>query len=236
MARQGSSTSGDLYADLHFVKDLPTQRILLRLLDEVATLRAAASQAATLSLPQVQAALQRGGSAELNVSGLVGVLLNEQFGQGWRDDGSYIFETVGRNLKLLTSPFGGNLRLERVQEELTLTGTTTNTLGSLKPANSLLLAGNVVVLTTITRAVANPTTLSLGDGGAAGRFATGVGVTVGSSKVGLRQWRGVVAADVDGPYEAAGGVMTVTIDGAGALTAGRVRVELFYLVGTAPTT
>lgn len=113
------------------------------------------------------------------------------------------------------------------EEEVTLStsGTTSDSVGNLLPANSLILAVVGYVTTTITTA----TDWALGISGAGTRFASAnATMTAGATSIGINQWSGTVAI-----AQAAAAKVRITTTGTPG--AGKIRVGVFYLQFTAPT-
>lgn len=114
-------------------------------------------------------------------------------------------------------------------ELLTLStgGATTDTVGNLLPANSVILSVVARVTTTITTA----TDWKLGDGTTADRFTSAnATMTAGTTDVGLRQWDGTGAT---GPIQSAAAKVRVTTTGTPG--AGAVRITVFYRQFVPPT-
>jgi hypothetical protein len=119
-----------------------------------------------------------------------------------------------------------------LQESLTLStsGTTTDTTANLLPANSVILAVNARVTTTITTA----TNWSVGDTTTATRFSSANStLTAGTTSVGLNQWKGAVATDATGPTQVSAAKVRVTTTGTPG--AGAIRLVVFYRRYSAPT-
>lgn len=127
---------------------------------------------------------------------------------------------------------GANLAIGASSEEITLStsGTTTDSSANLLPANSLILGVVARVTTTITTA----TDWKLGDPTTAGRFtAANSTLTAGTTDIGILHWSGAVSTLATGPSQAAAAKLRITTTGTPG--AGKVRVTVFYLTLTAPT-
>lgn len=131
---------------------------------------------------------------------------------------------------------GALLGVAAVEEETTLStsGATTDTTIQL-PANSLILA--VVARITVSIAGVNSTALQIGDSNVATRFGSGGTLTIGATIIGLNHLKGSVATDNAGPVQGAAASVRFTLAGGGDNTpsGGKVRVTIFYLTPTAPT-
>lgn len=129
------------------------------------------------------------------------------------------------------------MTISSISEEITLAtnATTTDSTANLLPANSLILGVVARVTTTITAAA---TGWSLGDGATTARFAannTNLTANDASKTYGLAHWQGGVSTDATGPVQVAAAKLRVTCAG-GNPGAGKVRVTVFYIPFTAPTT
>lgn len=108
---------------------------------------------------------------------------------------------------------------------LSTVGTTTDTVGNLLPANSLIESVVARVTTTITTA----TSWALGDGTTAARFAAANStMTAGATSVGTAHWAGTISS-----VQAAAAKVRVTT--VGTPGAGVVRITVFYSQLVAPT-
>jgi hypothetical protein len=126
---------------------------------------------------------------------------------------------------------GASLKIESASELVSgLLGTSVDTTANLLPANAIILA----VVTRVTTAITGATSFAVGDASATARFATGLGIGLGATGVGTRQWNGSVAADIDGPRQTAAAKVRLTAGGAPFIL-GAVRVTVFYIQFTAPT-
>lgn len=106
-------------------------------------------------------------------------------------------------------------------------GTTTDTSANLLPANSIIRS----VVVRVTAAITTATAFSVGDATIAARFlATGTGLTIGSTGVGLAH---VDQTGTSGPRQTAAAKVRVTTTG--TPSAGTVRITVFYEQFVAPT-
>ena len=120
------------------------------------------------------------------------------------------------------------------EEDLVLStsGTTTNTAASLLPGGALILG----VVARVTTTIATATDWKLGDTTTAGRFCpaqSGAQLTSGATIVGLDHWSGAVTTLAAGPSQAA--ATTVRVTTTGTPSAGRIRIGVYYMLFTAPT-
>ncbi len=128
----------------------------------------------------------------------------------------------------------------RATELLTLStavgsNTATSTSANLLPAGAIIDAVLTRVTTTITSG-GTVTTMAVGDPTTAGRFsAAATGITANSTRVGIDQWSGAVTTLAAGPSQAAAAKVTITMNNSTALTAGVVRITVFYRQFVAPT-
>src|SRR5260221_6724162 len=108
---------------------------------------------------------------------------------------------------------------------------TTDTVGNLLPANSLIVAVTSFVMTVIPTA----TSFTLGDGTTAARFDTGVLVAAGTNSVGLLQ-NNTANTNAAGPVQAAAAKVRFTATGGTPATAtGQLRISVFFSRFIAPT-
>jgi len=113
---------------------------------------------------------------------------------------------------------------------LSTSGTTTDSVADLLPANSIIGGVACRVTTTITTA----TDWSIGDVATAARFsAASVNLTAGSTVVGLAHQGGAVSTDATGPTQADAAKLRITTTGTPG--AGAIRCTVFYSQFTAPT-
>lgn len=150
---------------------------------------------------------------------------------GWSDDATTITATAARLVELLETANGAKIRFGTNSEVITLNtgGTTTDSVANLLPADSLILFCHARVLQTITTA----TLVQIGTSGAAARFHSPLTQSAGSAEIGIRHWRGSVAADAGGPSQTAADKVRITCNANPG--AGQVRVTMSYLLGVAPT-
>lgn len=117
----------------------------------------------------------------------------------------------------------------QASENLTLNtgGATTDTSANLLPANSVIRA----VVVRVTTAISTATAFTVGDATTAGRFlATGTGLTLGSTGVGLVHVDQTGAA---GPRQTAAAKVRITTTG--TPSGGAIRITVFYEQYVAPT-
>jgi hypothetical protein len=134
------------------------------------------------------------------------------------------FAAVGAN--------GSNAAILMSTELLTLStaGVTTDTAANLLPANSIILAIEIRVTTTI----ATATAFTVGDATVADRFlATGTALTSGTTAIGTNMWVATRTAAGQGQQQVAAAKVRVTTTG--TPTAGAVRISVWYIQLTAPT-
>lgn len=145
--------------------------------------------------------------------------------------GSGALTVTGAALNQATAN-GANLAITSASEEITLStsGTTTDSTANLLPAGSIILGVVARVTTTITTA----TDWSLGDGTTAARFAAANStLTAGTTSIGLAHWSGAISTLAAGPSQAAAAKLRITTTGTPG--AGKIRVTVFALTHTAPT-
>jgi hypothetical protein len=134
-----------------------------------------------------------------------------------------------------TGGFGSLFQFGSWNEEITLStvGTTTNSATDL-PSSSLILGVTIRVTTTI--AGGGVTGFDVGDPTTAKRFFSNfTPLTAGtSSPNALQMWQGGVATDAAGPVQYTTAKLRITALG-GTPTAGKVRVVVYYIQFTAPT-
>ena len=148
--------------------------------------------------------------------------------------GLIVAATSGQSANLIEvqGQHGDLLAVHCATENLTLStsGTTTNTSANLLPANALILAVVCRVTTTITTA----TNWSVGDSTTAARFSSANGtLTAGTTSVGLNHQQGAVTTDAAGPVQVS--ATTVRITTTGTPGAGAIRITVYYISLTAPT-
>lgn len=141
--------------------------------------------------------------------------------QNTTDNGAEV--TYGSNSELLTlsTAVGAN--------------TATSTSANLLPAGAIIDQ----VVTRVTTAITSGgtvTTMAVGDPTTAARFsAAAVGITLNSTRVSMDHWSGAVTTLAAGPTQAAAAKVTITCNNSTALTAGAVRITVFYHMATPPT-
>lgn len=127
---------------------------------------------------------------------------------------------------------GESAAIKSISESITLStgGATTDSSANLLPANSLILAVVARVTTTITTA----TDWKLGDANVAGRFtAANSTLTAGTTDISSVQWKADTTAANAGPIQVAAAKLRITTTGTPG--AGAIRVTVFYVPFTAPT-
>ena len=122
----------------------------------------------------------------------------------------------------------------QASEELTLStgGATTDTSANLLPAGAFILG----VVARVTTTIATATDWALGDATTALRFCTaqsGAQLTAGATVVGMAHLSGAISTLATGPSQAAAAPVRVTTTG--TPSAGAIRITVFYLSFTAPT-
>ena len=132
-----------------------------------------------------------------------------------------------------TRGFNWAARIKVDEEVLTLStgGLTTDTTANLLPANSLILAVNTVITTTITTA----TNWAVGDPTTSARFsAANATKTAGTNQVGITQWSGAITTLAAGPSQASAAKVRITCTGSNP-GAGAIAIQVVSLAFTAPT-
>lgn len=140
--------------------------------------------------------------------------------------------TVGASLRVdgTGATHGETFKIESASELLTLStvGLTTDTTANLLPANSIILAVDTRVTTTIT----TTTNWAVGDATTAARFSAANGtLTSGTNQVGISQHGGSGAAS---DLQTAAAKVRITCTGSNP-GAGSVRITVHYIQFTAPT-
>lgn len=144
------------------------------------------------------------------------------------DDTDYSALTVG-SIAAATAT-GSTATVASVTENISLTGTTTDSAADLLPANSLILAVVTRVTTTITGASA----WELGDAGLSSRFLSATtALTAGSTVIGLNHQQGSVSTDAAGAVQSSSAKLRITTTG--VPTGGSIRVTVYYLQLVPPT-
>jgi hypothetical protein len=132
------------------------------------------------------------------------------------------------------SDANGGTWIRGVNSELITLGTgalTTDSVGNLLPANSIIEAVVARVTTTITTSA----NWAVGDGTTATRFISADStLTAGETQVGLNHWSGAVTTLAAGPSQAAAAKVRITL-GTSNPGAGAVRISVFYRQFVAPT-
>lgn len=128
-------------------------------------------------------------------------------------------------------PTGAAFISSSVSELITLStsGTTTDSSADLLPVGAIIDGVACRVIQAITVA----TDWSLGDATTAARFASANStLTVGTTSIGLNQWKGGVSTDAAGPVQVAAAKLRITTTGTPG--AGQVRCVVFYRTLTPP--
>ena len=152
-----------------------------------------------------------------------------------RDGPGILKQEVSNNAQAqrLSAGYGGYLETGTLSEEITLaTGaTTTDSSANLLPANSLILG----ISTRVTTAITTCANFSVGDATTAARFISGsTGVALNSTAVGTIQMQGNISTAATGPTQTSAAKIRITCNvNPGA---GKVRVQVFYLALSPPTT
>ena len=119
----------------------------------------------------------------------------------------------------------------QISEEITLStgGATTDSVGDLLPANSVIEG----VVARVTETITTATDWALGDASQAARFlAASTNLTAGDTEVGLAH-RQPSVADASGPVQSAAASLRITTSGTPG--AGKIRITVFYSQFVAPT-
>ncbi len=148
--------------------------------------------------------------------------------------------TVAWSKALAALANGGVMTFVVNEELITLDtgGPTTDSTADLLPANALILGVCARVTTTITGVTAAVSGWRLGDTTTSNRFSqTNTTLTAGTTTVGLEHLKGGVSTDATGPTQTAAAKLRVTMTGGAdnIPTAGAIRVHVYALVFTAPT-
>lgn len=110
------------------------------------------------------------------------------------------------------------------------TSATTDTTGSLLPANSEIKAVVVRVL----QAIPTAATFTVGDPTTAARFATGVSVAANTTAVGILQI-GSTGVTASTPIQSAAAKVRITPNAAPGTSTGQLRITVFFETFVAPT-
>jgi hypothetical protein len=178
------------------------------------------------------------GYGTLGIYGLVGSIVINNDTKIQRDNAANTWAQVNADASQYWRTYGGHSSYYEVgslQEEITLStvGTTTDSAADLLPANAVIEQVSWRVTQTVTGA--GVTSLSLGDGTTAGRFATLVTLTNGNAGVGQIHLSGASVTLATGPSQAAAAKLRVTAVG-GTPSAGKIRVIVYYRLATIPAT
>lgn len=141
--------------------------------------------------------------------------------------------TVSCAQEIINDANGGQWISGYTSELITLStsGLTTDSVGNLLPANSVIQAVVAEVVTTITTA----TNWAVGDGTTAARFVSADStLTAGEKQIGINHLKGGVSTDAAGPTQVAAAKVRITCTGSNP-GAGQVRVTVFYQSFVAPT-
>ncbi len=132
----------------------------------------------------------------------------------------------GTSAILVTAANTSTVTWGTANEQLTLStsGLTTDSVGNLLPANSIIEAVCVRVTTTIT----TTTNWAVGDPTTSARFSSAnATLTSGTTSVGLNHMQGSVTTDAAGPVQTAAAKVRITCTGSNP-GAGAVRIIVFY--------
>lgn len=121
----------------------------------------------------------------------------------------------------LTSPFGSTFKFGLIEEEITLSGATTDSAATF-PNSSVVFSVSVRVTQTITSAAGTSFTVGQSAGGGAGDFGSSLGFASGTTNIGC---------SVQNSY---GYKVRITCTG-GTFTGGKVRVTGYYATPTVAT-
>jgi hypothetical protein len=156
---------------------------------------------------------------------------------GWSDSGSIVSSTAARSVAFPVTANGANLTFGVNSESITITAFETDSAADLLPANSLILFGTGRVTTNLLRDGVAATSWNISDPTTNARImGANTGVTAGSTGLGIQHWLGSVTTDAAGPTQLAAAKVRIRVNaGAGSSYSGVVRVSIFYLTATAPT-
>jgi len=144
----------------------------------------------------------------------------------------------GSNLLFTDTPMGDG-RFFYAEEEITLPtgGTTVDSTQKLLPATSIILG--VSYYFTVKATGSGLTAVQFGDSSTAARFGSqahsGNEIAAGVSGVGATHLTTGIASGTTGLYQAAAASLRLTLTGASAATAGKVRVCVYGIKFTPPT-
>ena len=127
----------------------------------------------------------------------------------------------GSSLQVTQSPFGAQAGIHVLEEEVTLSGATTN--------STIQIPNSAIVFNCscrVTELIAGATSFSLGEAGNTTRFGGSIGIAAGTTNVGVI---GPTAFYADTP------MLFTAIGGAVNFSAGKVRIALSYYIATVPT-
>jgi hypothetical protein len=128
---------------------------------------------------------------------------------------------------------GAKLEIKKVSELITIAAAATSTsVAQLLPANALILG----VVGRVTVAIPTATSFTVGDGTTAAKFGTGIAVAAGTTfKSGFAHFN-TANTNAAGPVQGSAANIVITpAGGTPAAATGRVRVTVFYVEETAPT-
>ncbi len=134
---------------------------------------------------------------------------------------------------LATTTNGAKLEIKKISELMTVAAAATSTsVAQLLPANALILG----VVGRVTVAIPTATSFTVGDGTTAAKFGTGIAVSAGTTfKSGFAHFN-PANTNAAGPVQGSAANIVLTMTGGTPATAtGRVRVTVFYVAETAPT-
>lgn len=123
----------------------------------------------------------------------------------------------------LTTPFGAKLEIKYTEEEVTLSGATTD--ATFAFPNQSLACGVSIRVTELITASGGGASFSVGDSGSASRYGSGFAFTAGTTGQGTTSFTGKYGSDDQ---------VRFTVD-TGAFTGGKVRIAAWYMVLTPPT-
>jgi hypothetical protein len=140
-----------------------------------------------------------------------------------------IADAATKYAPLVQDGFGGSwVRGEATELVVIAAAATTDTVGNLLPANSVIRA----VAVRVTVLIPTAATFKVGDATTDTRFATGVLVAAGTTNVGLTH---VDQTGAPGPIQAAAAKVRITPNLTPGAATGRVRVTVYFDTFVAPT-
>lgn len=178
--------------------------------------------------------IKGGQSTGTGTAGIVKMFINPTGGSGSTLNAhGAASHQFGYNYQYVVEPVNGAYwQIGHISELITLStsGTTTDSVANLLPANSIIYSVTARVTTTI----ATATDWKLGDPTTAARFtAANATLVAGTTDVGLAHWAGAITTNATGPTQGAAAKVRITTTG--TPSAGVVRVTVFFATPNAPT-